>query len=97
MSTLKDYRDERIRKLEEMRKLGINPYPANAHRTNLAKEITDNFESLQGTEVSVLGRIINIRKFGKIAFIVVKDVSGNVQLFLKQEMVALTDPKENMN
>ena len=96
MSTLKDYRDERIRKLEEMRKLGINPYPANAHRTNLAKEITDNFESLQGTEVSVLGRIINIRKFGKIAFIVVKDVSGNVQLFLKQEMVAQTDPKENM-
>lgn len=84
MATLKDYRNERLRKLEDLKKLGINPYPAGAERSHKAIQITDEFEQLQGQGVSVVGRILNIRKFGKIAFVVIKDMSGTVQLFFRQ-------------
>jgi lysyl-tRNA synthetase class 2 len=91
MATLKDYRDERLRKLEELQKLGVNPYPAQAVRTNVLADITANFDKLEGKEVTVVGRIQNIRKFGKIAFIVIKDVTGEVQLFLRDGEVAPLD------
>lgn len=82
MATLKDYRDERLRKLEQLRQLGIEPYPAEAHRTHTTQQIIDDFENLQNHTVTVVGRIMAIRKFGKLGFIVVRDQSGSVQLFL---------------
>jgi lysyl-tRNA synthetase, class II len=87
MATLKELRDERLRKLEELKKLGINPYPANVSQNTPVKEILDNFEKLEneGATAKVVGRIKSIRKFGKIAFIVVRDMSGEIQLFLQRE------------
>src|SRR3989344_6091373 len=87
MATLKDFRDERLRKLEELKKLGVNPYPAHTERTNSVAEIIDSFDQLEGQEVSIVGRITNIRKFGKIAFVVIRDASGQVQLFLREGSV----------
>ena len=63
--------------------MGVNPYPAGANRTKFAGEVSGGFEVLQSTEVTVVGRIVSIRKFGKLAFIVLKDSSGQVQLFIK--------------
>lgn len=83
MATLKDFRDERLRKLEELKKLGVNPYPSNSGRTKNIYEITENFDSLQNTEQKVVGRISSIRKFGKLAFIVIRDFSGSMQLFIR--------------
>lgn len=83
MATLKDFRDERLRKLAELRDLGINPYPAVAHRTHDTQTITSNFEELEGKEVTVPGRIVSIRKFGKLAFIVIKDDGDTLQLFIQ--------------
>lgn len=82
MATLKDYRDERLRKLQELKGLGINPYPADSHRTHVAGDIVSNFSDLEGQTATVAGRITGIRKFGKLAFIVLKDDSGSIQLFL---------------
>ncbi len=82
MATLQDYRDERLRKLAELKALGINPYPAETHRTHDAGEIAPNYTSLEGSSVTVAGRVMSLRKFGKLAFIVVKDFSGQIQLFL---------------
>lgn len=84
MATLKELRDERLRKLEELKGLGINPFPAEAHRTHLTSEVVADFESLEGKSVTVAGRVQGIRKFGKLAFIVLKDASGQVQLFLRE-------------
>jgi lysyl-tRNA synthetase class 2 len=81
MATLKDFRDERLRKLEELKTLGVNPYPAKATRTHKNKQILESFSELEGNNVVVVGRIKSIRKFGKIAFIVVKDDSEALQLF----------------
>jgi lysyl-tRNA synthetase, class II len=82
MATLKELRDERLRKLDDLKKLGVNPYPARANRTHTLQAITDDFTKLDGKKVSVVGRITNIRKFGKIAFVVIRDASGSLQLFL---------------
>ena len=91
MATLKELRDERIRKLEELKNLGVNPYPATVHRTHLARDVTSAFEELQNQIVTIAGRIVSIRKFGKIAFVVVKDASGELQLFLKDDILATLD------
>lgn len=85
MANLKELRDERLRKLEEIRKLGVNPYPAKAHRDLKLGEVATDFEKLEGQHKTVAGRITSIRKFGKIAFVVIKDDSGELQLFLKSD------------
>jgi lysyl-tRNA synthetase class 2 len=92
MATLKELRDERLRKLAELKELGVNPYPAHVNRSHTLAEVVSDFEELNGKPVTVAGRIINIRKFGSIAFVVIKDAGGQLQLFLSadkvQELVA---------
>src|SRR5262245_34208817 len=83
MATLKELRDERLRKLEELQKLGVNPYPASSSRTHGLGYITQEFDQVAGQTVTVTGRIMSIRKFGKIAFIVARDWTGQAQLFWK--------------
>lgn len=84
MATLKELRDERLRKLEELKKLGINPYPANVQHTHAIKDVLDDFDNLESQQATatLVGRIKSIRKFGKIAFVVIRDLSGEIQLFL---------------
>ncbi|MBL8159855.1 lysine--tRNA ligase [Candidatus Saccharibacteria bacterium] len=91
MATLKDYRNERLRKLDELKTKGIDPYPAKAHRSHELGAITADFATLENTDVSVVGRVTAIRKFGKIAFIAVRDASGSLQLFLRADNVSPLD------
>ena len=70
MATLKELRDERLRKLQDLKEKGIEPYPAQAQRTHTLQQIKDQFADLENQQVSVVGRIQAIRKFGKIAFVV---------------------------
>lgn len=95
MATLKDFRDERLRKLNELKDLGINPYPADAKRTHNTGDIISNFDSLEGQTATVAGRILGIRKFGKLAFIVIKDFTGQIQLFLRTDLVNGLDSSNN--
>jgi lysyl-tRNA synthetase class 2 len=83
MATLQDYRDERLRKLQVLKNLGVDPYPAESHRTIGAGEIAPRFSELEGQTATVAGRVMGLRKFGKLAFIVLRDQSGQVQLFLR--------------
>ena len=86
MATLKDFRDERLRKLYELKALGINPYPADSMRTHDIDVIRADFAQLEGQVVTTVGRIKSIRKFGKIAFVVIRDDSdNNLQLFIRQD------------
>ncbi len=85
MATLKDYRDERLRKLEELKKLGVNPYPSDAVRTHDIETIHAEFLDLEDKNVTVVGRIVSIRKFGKLAFIIIKDDGTlTLQLFIRK-------------
>jgi len=96
MATLKELRDERLRKLEELKTLGVDAYPAKANRTHQTSQIADGFAELEGQTVTVAGRIMAIRKFGKLAFIVVRDQSGQVQLFLRTGDVAELDAEKGV-
>jgi lysyl-tRNA synthetase class 2 len=87
MATLKELRNERLRKLDELKKLGVNPFPAKASRTLLLNDLTVRFNELENQTATVVGRIMNIRKFGKIAFIVIKDQSGQAQIFLSNQQL----------
>lgn len=87
MATLKGLRDERLKKLENLKQLGVNPYPAESHRSHMASDVSEKFTELENQSVTVAGRIVGIRKFGKLAFIVLRDISGPVQLFMKSDTV----------
>ena len=96
MATLKDYRDERLRKLETLRELGVSAYPAKAERTHTNAEVVEQFDTLAGQTVTVVGRIVSIRSFGKLAFIKLRDASGEVQLYLQKDSVAELDAERGV-
>ena len=96
MATLKDFRNERLRKLEELKNLGVNPYPSKGQRTHVIKELIKQFDALQGEQVCVVGRIKSIRKFGKLAFVVVKDQGPeSIQLFMRTKDDVLKPNRAN--
>ncbi|MCL2085841.1 lysine--tRNA ligase [Candidatus Saccharibacteria bacterium] len=92
MATLKDYRNERLRKLEELRDLGIDPFPAGSHRTVEIGEVLADFDEIMksaeegrnGLSVNVVGRVKGIRSFGNLVFIKIADETGEMQLFLRK-------------
>ncbi len=91
MATLQDYRDERLRKLAALRELGIDPYPAHTERTYDCATVVTQYDELAGQEVTVAGRVVSIRSFGKLAFIKLQDASGAVQLYLQRDTMAELD------
>ncbi len=68
---------ERLRKLGEIKDSGINPYPDKYDKKQSCSECA---ESKVGTKVKTAGRLMTKRDLGKIAFCVLKDFSGKVQL-----------------
>lgn len=82
---LEDYRNERLRKLEEIKKLGIDPYPAHSDRNTKISDIIHHFDEKNNQTVTIAGRIIAIRSFGKLAFVKIRDYTGEIQLFMKDE------------
>jgi lysyl-tRNA synthetase class 2 len=86
-----EIRNGRAGKNASLRALGLNPYPSRSQRTHYTKAILTDFESLQGTEVTVAGRLLSWRKQGALAFAHVQDQTGKLQLFLRRNLVQPTD------
>lgn len=97
MATLEDYRNERLRKLDEIKKLGINPYPAKSYRSEKIGNIVNDFEKYDGKEVTIAGRITAIRSFGKLAFIKIRDYFGDIQIFMKRDDEATPKRNDTLN
>jgi lysyl-tRNA synthetase class 2 len=77
-------RNERIKKLEELKKLNINPYPS-APQMKLS---TISFaRTNKNKEISVAGRLIAMRGHGAILFGDLRDESGQIQLFFKEDLL----------
>lgn len=86
--------ENRLKRLEELKAQGINPYPNGFQVTHTTSEIADEYEKLSGEELekvdktfSLAGRIMMVRAFGKAAFIRIKDRKGYLQLFIDQKGV----------
>ena len=82
---LEDYRNERLRKLEEIRARGVDPYPSKSTRNTKISDVINHFDEKDGQEVTVAGRITAIRSFGKLVFIKMRDYFGEIQIFMKAE------------
>ncbi len=90
----------RRQSLEEIKKLGIDPYPAALFPVNTsAKEILDNFDANpEGfTEVCLAGRLMSRRIMGKAAFAELKDASGRIQVYINRDEICPGDDKELYN
>ena len=72
---------DRLKKLKNIQRLGINPYPAKFNRKHTISQAL----KMMGKKVIVVGRIMSLRPHGKIAFADIEDVSGKIQLLFKQE------------
>ena len=82
---LEDYRNERLKKLEEIKARGIDPYPAKSFRNTKIADVINHFDEKDGQTVTVAGRIKAIRSFGKLVFLKLVDYSGDIQIFMKAE------------
>lgn len=77
---------ERLKKLKELEKKGIFPYhELSFDVTHHSKEILDNFAKLENKEVSLAGRIMSLRKHGKLSFAHIQDEQGKIQLYIKAD------------
>ena len=77
----------RRRSLEELRNLGINPYPAEEYKvTGYAREILDTFEDeAPRRAVSVAGRVMSRRIMGKASFLELQDSTGRIQIYITRD------------
>lgn len=93
---------EQIRReaLAELRKLGIDPYPAAEYRTNaFARDILDNFsdEKKNFQDVTLAGRIMSRRIMGNASFAELMDSSGRIQIYLRRDDICPGDDKTMYN
>ena len=73
----------RKEKLKELQEQGKNPYEITKYnRTNLSKEIKDNYEEFEGKDVTVAGRIMAKRIMGKASFCTIQDAAGRIQSYV---------------
>lgn len=89
LKTISSEREERLRKLDELKALGINPYPAVTKRDHLISVILSDFEKLAAEQkIFILaGRLRAKREHGNLAFANLEDASGNIQLaFSKKDL-----------
>ena len=80
---------ERIKKLNQLKELGINPYPYKFNQTHHSTELLEKYSQLKAEEhttdaVNVAGRIIGFRKLGKLAFGHIKDNDGKIQILFNE-------------
>ncbi len=86
---LDEIRDVKIKKVEELRKMGINPYPAVSDRTHRITDVLDNFEALANdkTKVTISGRIMAKREHGGSVFLDINDGSVKIQGYIKKDII----------
>lgn len=94
MEDINELIKQRIRKLQELRALGIDPYGHSYETTHKAKELFTRYADKSAAELendpiecSVAGRIIARRSFGKAAFSHIQDESGKIQVYFRKDIL----------
>ena len=83
--SLKQIIDHRLEKLSELRDEGVNPYPSSFNPTHFSESIKLSYNELEGENVIVAGRIMALRKMGKVSFFRIFDKEGGIQIFIKKD------------
>ncbi len=87
---INELKQARLEKLKNIKKAGINPYPAKCERTHTIKQAIDSFDAFSKTKKVIIlaGRIRTIRTHGGLTFANIEDQSGQIQLFLKRDEIS---------
>jgi lysyl-tRNA synthetase, class II len=85
---------QRIKKLETLRSLGVDPYGQRFDVSHSAADLTRESENLSAQEledgrkaVRLAGRILSLRRFGKASFAHIQDASGRIQVYFKKDVL----------
>jgi lysyl-tRNA synthetase class 2 len=94
MQEINDQIQQRLKKLEELRAMGINPYGQRFEPTASAKKLNEQHQSTSSEELekekprcSIAGRLLALRRFGKAAFAHLQDGSGSIQIYFKKDIL----------
>ncbi len=94
MDELNEQRQQRIKKLEALRQLGVQPYGTRFEIEDRAGRLTQlhgdkSKETLEQEKIACTfaGRIVALRRFGKAAFAVLQDGSDRLQVYLKKDLL----------
>lgn len=93
-SRLEEIRNIRLEKVETLREMGIDPYPAKSKKEYENKEIVDNYSKYEGKTVTLAGRLMSFREHGNIAFGDIQDESGQIQLFIQKKKLTDTSKEK---
>ena len=78
----------RREKLQELQENGKDPFKITKYDvTHHSMEIKDNFQELEGKQVTVAGRIMQKRVMGKASFCNVQDLQGSIQSYVARDSV----------
>lgn len=84
-------RKNRLEKVEKLRHLGFNPYPARVKRSHSVEKVLADFSKLakEEKEVSLVGRVISLRQHGGSSFLDMQDGTDRIQVFLRRDTLGL--------
>ncbi|MFN6090212.1 MAG: lysine--tRNA ligase [Cyclobacteriaceae bacterium] len=88
----------RRQSMDELNKLGINPYPAELFEVNVtSQEIHANYPQKEYKNVSIAGRIMTRRVMGNASFAELQDETGRIQIYFRRDDICPTDDKTLYN
>ncbi|MDR0363910.1 MAG: lysine--tRNA ligase [Bacteroidales bacterium] len=90
----------RRQSLEELRKLGIDPYPAAEYPVNItSKQIKETFDEKKNNlqDVCFAGRIMSMRVMGKASFVELQDEEGRIQVYINRDELCPGEDKTLYN
>jgi len=78
----------RVEKVEKMQAMGINPWPSFKPINATSKQVFGDFsDEKESRTYEVAGRILTSRMHGKAGFITIQDEAGNIQIYLREDMI----------
>ena len=88
----------RRQSLQELRNMGIDPYPAAEYLTNaFSSDIKNNFKDGEEHEVCIAGRMMSRRVMGKASFVELQDSRGRIQVYITRDDICPGQEKELYN
>ena len=88
MSSLQEYRQEQLAKLQQLHNLGLDVYPAESRRDLDLAAVCQTFDTLEGQEKWLAGRLMASREHGQITFLDLADEKGQLQLIVRVDALA---------
>ncbi|HSZ24956.1 MAG TPA: amino acid--tRNA ligase-related protein, partial [Cytophagaceae bacterium] len=91
---------KRREKREELLKMGIEPYPAELFKVNVAAhDILKNYTSakIDYKDISIAGRILGFRIMGSASFAEIQDATGRIQIYVRRDDICPSENKDLYN